>query len=306
MPQYFYQFPIISYSNVACRDLTKRVQINASIKQNIDVYYPAEIDAGFRADALAEAYYDDAELDWLIYLMNDVVDPYYEWYNNTLDFNYLLRTKYDSIANSQERIVYYRNNWYEDDDQITPEAYENIINKDWKKYYEPIFTPTNSIYSYRRKQEDWVMNTNRIIQYRVYYSNSEVQFVNNEIIDIYYSGEIVGGGECILANSTHLVIQHVNGNTIANTTWTKDIVGETSGANATSNAYLILSENFTNAEARFWSNVTYYDIELEKYERRKNVQVINSDLIPDIVEEIRQVFRLSAANANVAANTARR
>ena len=289
--QFFKKFPTISYSNTVCRDITKRVVINNDIKTNIDLYYPIEIEAGFRPDQLTEAAYQDEELDWMIYLTNNIVDPYYEWYIGEIDFNDFIVTKYGSSANAQEQIRFYRNNWYEDDNQITPETYETVIDLAWRKYYEPVFTPTNHIYSYRRKKEDWVVNTNRILQYNVTLANSEVGFANDEIVDIKYSGEIVGGGTCIVSNSTTLIIHHVSGNTSANTTATKDIIGETSGANGTANALTVLSENFTEEEGRFWSNVSFYDVELELWESRKTVEVINSDLITNITEDVYNKLR---------------
>ena len=94
MPQpYFQRFPIIAYANVECRDLTRRVRIDQEIKTNIDLYYPAELEAGFRVDNLSEAYYGDSQLDWMIYLMNDIVDPYYDWYISEIDFNDFIITK---------------------------------------------------------------------------------------------------------------------------------------------------------------------------------------------------------------------
>ena len=289
--QFFKKFPKMVYANTNCIDITRRVVINADIKDNIDLFYPIEIQAGFRPDQLTEAAYQEEELDWMMYLMNGIVDPYYEWYISDIDFNDFLLTKYDSVANSQERIIYYRNNWYEDETQITPEAYNTSIDMAWRKYYEPVFTPTNKIYSYRRKQEDWVVNTNRILQYNITYANSNITFSNNEIVDIKVSGEFVGGGTCIVSNSTTLIIHHVSGNTSANTTATKTILGETSGANATANALTVLSENFTEEEGRFWSNVSFYDVELELWESRKTVEVINSDLILNITEDVYNKLR---------------
>lgn len=289
MPEKFFnKFPTISYSNTTCRDLTKRVRIDAEVKTNIDMYYPIEIQSGFRADSLAEAYYDDEEMDWMIYLMNDIVDPYYQWYISELNFEDFIITKYESVANAQERILYYRNNWYEDETEITPEMYENIIDTTWRKYYEPLFTPTNAIYSYKRKKEDWVVNTNRILQYTIALTDPTIEFVEDEIVDIKVSGEIVGGGTVVVTNSSMVTIHHVSGNTSANTTHTKTIIGETSGANGTANAVLTLAENFTTSESKFWSNVSYYDMELEKWESRKNVDVIDSGLVLNIADQVRE------------------
>lgn len=322
MPEkYFTKFPLLSYANTTCRDLTKRVTINAEVRTNTDLYYPVEIGAGFRADELAEAYYEDEEMDWMVYLMNKIVDPYYEWYISEINFNDFIIEKYGSFEAAQEKIVYYRNNWYEDNVDITPQAYEQTIDLAWKKYYEPLFTPTNKVYSYRRKREDWVVNTNRIIRYNISQYISNTYFQPDEIIDIYVNGEIVGGGTCVQANSSSLTIQSVSGNTNANniindlgvfilgtqneeiintedsnTLITNDpfrgivdgilMIGETSGANAIANSSVVLAENFGNSESKFWSPVTAYDIELEKWESRKNLDVINSDLILGISDQV--------------------
>jgi len=288
MPERFFdKFPTIVYANTVCRDLTKRVTIRADVKTNIDLYYPLEITAGFRADQVSDAYYEDEELDWLVFMMNDVVDPYYEWYISEIDFHDFISVKYGSVANSQEQILYYRNNWYADEVELNPQSYEDHIDMSWRKYYEPVWSPTNKIYSYRRKQEDWVVNTNRILEYQIDLANSEVTFANSEIVDIKYQGEIIGGGTVIVSNTTVLFIHHVSGNTSANTTHAKTIIGETTGANAATSNVTTRSENFTVNESRFWSAVSHYDRELERYESRKNVEVINSDMIYNVVRNVR-------------------
>jgi len=222
--KYFVKFPIISYSNVACRDITRRVSINQEVKGNLDFYYPVEMEAGFRADALAEAYYQDPEMDWLIYLTNKIVDPYYQWYNSEINFNDFLTKKYGTIATAQEKIKYYRNNWDADSIELTPSIYNNTIDTAWRKYYEPLFGEKNNIVMYQRKREDWIVNTNRLLQFTISLANSSVTFTDDEIVDIKASGEIVGGGTVVSSNSSVLIIHHVSGNTSANTTATKTIV----------------------------------------------------------------------------------
>ena len=135
----FQKFPNIFYRNTLCKDLTKRVRIDSEIKGNIDLFYPAEIQAGFRADQLAEAYYQEETHDWMIYLMNDIVDPYYEWHISELDFNDFILKKYGDIETAQETIYFYRNNWYEDDTEMPVRTYEEVIFPIWLKYYEPVW-----------------------------------------------------------------------------------------------------------------------------------------------------------------------
>ena len=289
--KYFTKFPIIEYQNTACRDLTRRVQLDPILRDNMDLYYPVEVGAGFRPDALAEAYYGDPELEWSVYLFNDIVDPYYEWYNSEINFNDFIQTKYatdtkDGVEVAQETIVLYRNNWYEDDNQLSPEVYSSTIDPSWRKYYEPLFTPSGSVYSWRRKRQDWTMNTNRILRYTMV--GNSATYTADEIVDFYDSNSsITGGATVIQSNSTTLTVQHVSGNSYTNTDIMLRISGETSGTNLQANAVTTLVENFTNAEAVFWSPVTKYDQELELYEQRRNVNVIADELMLDVVEEVR-------------------
>lgn len=289
MPErYFAKFPRMVYQNTLCTDITRRVRLDPAMKNNLEIFYPTEIEAGFRSDQLAEAYHDDAEMDWMVYLVNDIVDPYYQWHYSSINFEDFLVKKYGDVANTQERIVIYRNNWYEDDVQITPQRYNEQIDFAWRKYYEPLFTPTNSIYAYRRKREDWVVNTNRILRYTI--TGNTVSFADDEIVDIKDGATVVGGGTVINSNTTTLTIQHVSGNTSANTTATKNIVGETSLANAVANAVTTVSENFTTSESVFWSPVTIFDQELEKWEQNKHIQVIQDELVLGLSDRITETL----------------
>lgn len=246
--------------------------------------------AGFRSDQLADAYYGDSELNWLIYLANEIVDPYYQWYMDDLTFNEFILEKYGEIDKAAGRIKFYRNNWYEDQNEISPTYYMNSLPYIARKYYEPVYGPKAKILSYKRKEVDWITNTNRILQYDITLANSQVEFANNELVSIKHSGEVVGTGEVIVSNSTVLIVQHVSGNTSANNTATKTIIGTTTGANAETASVLTLQENFTTAEARFWSTVSYFDWENELNESRKHIEVVDSGLSIDIGEQIRKTL----------------
>ena len=86
---YFAKFPIITYLDHQVRNVTERVSIITKARTASMVYYPYELGNELRPDQLAGAYYDDPDLDWMIYLVNDIVDPYYGWYIYDLDFDRL-------------------------------------------------------------------------------------------------------------------------------------------------------------------------------------------------------------------------
>lgn len=289
MQPYFSRIPNIVYNNLQVKDITRRAKLVENEASSPYVFYPYDVDNHLRSDQVASYYYDDPELDWLIYLSNGIVDPYYGWYLDEEKFNELMITKYGSIENSIKKIKFYRNNWANDDTELTPAFYNNTLINSWKKYYSPMWATNSKIVSYRRKQQDATMNTNRILEYSVSYNNL-VNFNVGEVVDIKIVGQTstTGGGQVTFANSTVLRIESVSGNTTANSTYTRTIVGETSGANVTTNAVSIVFENITANEEVFWSPVSFYDYETEKNEQRKSIRLVADSLSSIIVNDFTQ------------------
>lgn len=71
------------------------------------VYYAYRIKGGERADHIAYKYYRDERYDWLVYLANNIVDPYSQWPLDSVDFNQHLVDTYGSVQNAQQRIHHY-------------------------------------------------------------------------------------------------------------------------------------------------------------------------------------------------------
>ena len=168
--------------------------------------------------------------------------------------------------------------------------YNNNLEQDWKKYYSPTWGPGNKIISYRRKQLDATTNLNRIIEYTISANNTANGFVAGELVDIKIPGQdaTVGTGEVIIANSTILRIKNVDGNTTANSTFNKTIVGETTFANVTVSNADITFENFTTSEGVFWSPVSYFDYEMEINEQKKNIKLVGSGQHILLVDQFQQ------------------
>lgn len=242
-----------------------------------------------RPDVLADAYYQDAELDWMIYLSNQIIDPYYNWYLNEEELQSYILDKYGDVDYPKQKIKFYRNNWPADDTELTPSFYNNTLVYDQKQYYGPIYGQGARIVAYRRKQEDWTTNTNKIFQYTVTYTTGNA-YSEGELVDI-RPGDIHapndGGAEVIFSNSSSLIVKNISGNTIANNDWTKVIVGGNTGTVTTSNLYKVLQENITNATANFWTSVSFYDWEVEKNEAKKHVYLLNPGAVTDTSNQIR-------------------
>lgn len=285
MEKLFIKYPTVYYMGLECLDITRRVKISEANKQNISLYNPLEIKSGLRADHIADAYYEDAELDWMIYLANEIIDPYYGWYLDDREFYDYIRSKYGEIEYAIKKIKCFRNNWANDMSQITVSFYNNNLAWDEKPYWNPVYGQGTNIIGYQRKRQDWLMNTNRIVQYEVYYQSGDL-FENGEIVDI-IDTEPVGRGEVVTSNATHLHVHHVFGNTVANTTWTKEIVGETSKTKVFTNSAKVVAENISNTQSKYWRPVTYLDWEIEQNESKKIMNIIDNQVVFDLSEGIR-------------------
>ena len=76
--QYFQKFPLISYRDNISVDITRRVDFDSNIKSYIQAFYEYVLTEDQRIEDVAFNYYNDVDLDWLIYLSNDIIDPYFD------------------------------------------------------------------------------------------------------------------------------------------------------------------------------------------------------------------------------------
>lgn len=110
---YFRAFPTTSYripgrkDYVPVLDITKRFSIanfinNASV--TFDEYY---VQDGERPDTVAYDYYQDYTMDWLVLLVNEIQDPYFEWVMGYEQFNAYLKKKYGSVEYTMSTVHHY-------------------------------------------------------------------------------------------------------------------------------------------------------------------------------------------------------
>lgn len=287
MPEkYFAKFPTVVYSNTTCRDITKRVVLSEKTRTVPTLFYPYELTAGLRSDLLAHTYYEDSFYDWLIYLTNNVIDPYYGWYLSELEFEDFIKKKYGSLEAAQAIIKHYALNWSDDSLNISVQHYEDHVPEVLKKYYSPVYGQSSRVLSYRRREEEWTVNTNRIVQFTINL-HSNASFSNGEIVKIKVANTVVGNAVCITANDTTVFVQHVAGNTSAN----QVLYGNTSTANATILDTDLLKANLTDEEFIYWTPVTAYDWELDKNEQNKFVQLLDGNHALEAAEDLRKKLK---------------
>jgi hypothetical protein len=115
MAHYFSYFPKVKYKidgpnatqEELVTDITKRFKITQLLNGQEAVYYSYTIQDGDRPDIVAEKFYDDSRLDWLVMLPNELHDRYYQWPLSQREFEAFVRKKYGSIATAQSQIKQY-------------------------------------------------------------------------------------------------------------------------------------------------------------------------------------------------------
>lgn len=287
---YFAKFPQIQYANSVCVDLTKRVTINNNLRNSPIAYDEYDIKNSSRADLISENYYDDPTMEWIIWMTNGIVDPYYGWTLNNEEFDSHLIKKYGSIEITLKKVSYFRNNWKNDDREISVAFYNSQLPDKLKKYFTPNYNEGVTILSYRRKPDDVIVNTNKLYNFDVTLSNSQLGFVVGELVDIKLPSApytVVGGAEVIFANSSVVKVKNVSGNTAENNL----IASEVTNATATINTSTLIADNIPDDEAIYWEPVYVYDVEYELNERNKKIQLLNPTYAKEMAFNLRTALK---------------
>lgn len=154
MNRYFENFPFVTYGTSSAINIMERTTILNTIFKNVYTFYPYTVKDGMRARTVAERYYGDPTLEWLVYFSNNIIDPYHQWPMDEDTFNSFLISEYGSVEASMNKIVAYRINWFEDDRVLSKIQYNSLPSYE-KKYWTPTFDNNNFIANYVRKALDY-------------------------------------------------------------------------------------------------------------------------------------------------------
>jgi len=114
MSFYFRPFPKVSYdlkkNNLPLQltNITARYKIRDILKHNLAIYFEYTIQDSDRPDLMAFKYYDDETLDWVIFLVNDIIDPYYDWPLTQDAFQKYMISLYGGVSDAQGTVYEYR------------------------------------------------------------------------------------------------------------------------------------------------------------------------------------------------------
>lgn len=278
MSKYFDKFPLAEYNGKPVRNILTKVDLSDQTKRDIHSYFEFTLEEGLvRPDILASNYYDNPEFDWLFYLVNQVVDPYYSFYLEEENFNAYIEKKYGSQSAAESKILFYRNNWYLlDDSTITTSVYEGLT-PELQQYFKPILNNSGYISSYERLKQDWTRSTNKIVDLTL---DSVDGFSVDDVIVQTSTG---ARATVAFVNPTDniITVKHVDGSFALNALYDTTITNINP-----------ITIAITETEAAFWEPVTALDYEREENEKKKNIFVLPRTLLSkfesQFVEKISQ------------------
>ena len=109
MSNYFKQVPDFEYVSrlpdakisdyIAVKNLFKKAELRPDIFQDLSTFQKYQIKGDDRPDNVAEDFYQDSSLDWLVITCNNIINVQTEWPMSQRDFDRFLLDKYGTYAN---------------------------------------------------------------------------------------------------------------------------------------------------------------------------------------------------------------
>ena len=101
MTKYFKQFPLLEYNlsgvngnSQEVTDIFRRVKVRSKIADNVTLFDKFDVHEGEKPEDVAYKAYGDADYFWVICLINNVVNRYYDWPLDEYNFQRYVADKY--------------------------------------------------------------------------------------------------------------------------------------------------------------------------------------------------------------------
>ena len=115
MANYFSSIPNVDYDINGTRpnqfrsvtNIMQRVRFKTSVLENITDYYPYYVREGERPDIVSFNTYGTVAYSYLILLVNDIVDPLFDWPLPSRQFENYIIEQYGSVSAAQSTNKYY-------------------------------------------------------------------------------------------------------------------------------------------------------------------------------------------------------
>jgi hypothetical protein len=283
MSKFLSYAPPITHSGAIATNVFSKLKLVATQGQNPYTYHPYVIKDGDRPDTIANAYYGSPEYAWLIYLANDIVDPYYDWPLSYSEFAGYLVDKYGSVEYAQEKILFYTVNWENDETSLTVPGY-NALPASLKKYWSEVYDYFGGVSSYVRNPLGLSVETNKIISVG-YTITTGTSFSGSDKILQVAAGTTTASGFLKTQDSSSLTLDKIDGEFVVGQT-IQNYSGDTT---ATITSVSTLLTVITEQEAVYWSPVTAYDYEEIQNEAKKTINIIDAKYVDTIEQRLKQL-----------------
>ena len=102
MSRYFEQFPLMLYDIKAngyyklVPDIFRRIKTRDKIKNNITILDVYDVEDGEKPEHVAYKVYGDTNYFWVVCMINNIENVYYDWPLSNLEFENYMKDKYDN------------------------------------------------------------------------------------------------------------------------------------------------------------------------------------------------------------------
>ncbi|SVC71702.1 uncharacterized protein METZ01_LOCUS324556 [marine metagenome] len=115
MSEFFQHYPQINYDITGSKPVKTKTAINIMVKAKIksilknDIvnYFPYSIPESERPDITSFKIYGDVKFTWLIFLINEIHDPLFDWPLNSREFGNYVKNKYGTLSAAKNTVHHY-------------------------------------------------------------------------------------------------------------------------------------------------------------------------------------------------------
>lgn len=190
---YFTPFPTKKYqlsgktASVDVTDITRRFTLQSFLRSTEIIYDTYHVQDGEKPDDVAYDYYGDSSMDWLVLMVNEIKDPYYEWPRSYEQFQGYIKQKYGSVEIALTTVHHYEwivapSSEYTSNDEtvIIP---ERTLIIDYAKFVSLPATDRRTIYIY-----DYENDLNEYRRKIFLMDNNLLETVKEQHLNIFENG----------------------------------------------------------------------------------------------------------------------
>lgn len=274
MGKYFSKFPALDYNGSIAKNLLARTKITKAAKDGRTTFYNYTLPDGKRADIVSSEYYGNPDYSWLIYLANNIIDPYQQYLVSDNDFNLYIIKKYGSLQAAYNEIHTWVQGWAEDNRELNPGQYATLPGSHKKYWSGQVTNAYSQPHKYVRSRSEATVATNRVAI--VQDSNSRNYKPGDE-----YSGFDVNNVEYLA-----IVDRIVDDKVIL-----KHVVGSIVGSEYTKLQNEVFSvANIPATEQGYWLPLSVYDYEVAINQARRTISLIDKSAAFQVEKDLKRVL----------------